>query len=634
MRRLELTLLGVLAAWGLASLALSCLDTTKVRTAPEVLPSDAQLAAACEAAAPKGPELPTPVSIQLHTHGLSNHGSASRPSSMEFDAFQAKQYGVDAIVWSEHLAVFDQSDSVVITPSEGHLDADSLHVTGLQTDASRLGAVRTGPGLVTAELSGAGLRMTTRAGTVGQPTRLQYFTQHVWSDGKARWPETLRFNRPLSSGAEVFLKYRFCGPAVDSLHFVARLSWHADAGDIEQQYQIHYVLTTKAVSESRTLEASRIVKVVRQVAPGGTVILDLLSDANLLPDGDDNTVVDLSWYLESHDSTLHCAVVQAVVLKSASPSMDENWYQSQRFADRYRERLGVLGYVGFEEWTVDQVLADGGFSLGGRAGAHMNVFVPASGPGSLFDLSGIGGRELVRKAHELCGVVSVNHPFGYALLSGDTSGLGAIQAHVTGFLLNEQAFEADLLEVGLPARSGTVDQHLLLWDRLSAGGVHTCGVGTSDTHGWRWDDPGAPLNGTYTENHNPYVTWVWLRSTSRIGLASGLRRCRAYFGNPFAFHGTMDFRVDSVGTMGQSIKARTDSASIRLAITGASGLSLWLVQGLTMPGPDVRYLRRQQVGDTAGIVRVDTRRPSFVRIEIRRPDGTPAAFSNPVWLGK
>ncbi len=62
MRRLELTLLGVLAAWGLASLALSCLDTTKVRTAPEVLPSDAQLAAACEAAAPKGPELPTPVS--------------------------------------------------------------------------------------------------------------------------------------------------------------------------------------------------------------------------------------------------------------------------------------------------------------------------------------------------------------------------------------------------------------------------------------------------------------------------------------------------------------------------------------------------------------------------------------------
>jgi len=129
----------VLAA--VASLAVSCLDVTKVRT--PVPRSDAQLATACEAAAPKGPELPTPLSISLHTHAHSNHGSASRPASMEFDAFQAKQNGVDAIVWSEHLPVFDQGDSVVITPAQGRLDPDSLNVTGLQGDATRLGAVRT-----------------------------------------------------------------------------------------------------------------------------------------------------------------------------------------------------------------------------------------------------------------------------------------------------------------------------------------------------------------------------------------------------------------------------------------------------------------------------------------------------------
>src|SRR3989454_11689812 len=67
-------------------------------------------------------------------------------------------------------------------------------------------------------------------------------------------------------------------------------------------------------------------------------------------------------------------------------------------------------------------------------------------------------------------------------------------------LFRSRAFEADLLEVGLPARSGTVDQHLLLWDRLSAGGVRQCGVGVSDTHGWRWDDPATAA---YTENYNP-----------------------------------------------------------------------------------------------------------------------------------
>jgi hypothetical protein len=633
-RGVTLTLVGVLSASVVASVALSCLDPTRLVMAPGGPPTDIELAAACEATAPKGPELPTPLSIQLHTHGHSNHGSASRPSSMEFDAFQAKQYGVDAIVWSEHLSGFDQGDSVVIIPARGQLDVDSLNVTGLQTDATRLGAVRTGSGLVAARLSGSGLEFSAQNGAVGQPTRLQYFTQHIWSDGKARWPETLRFNRPVSSGAQVRLKYRFCGPAVDSVHFVARLSWHADAGDIEQQYQIHYVLTTNAVSESRSLEAARVVKVVRRVAPAGSVTLDLLSDASFLPDGDDNTLVDLSWYVESHDSTTHCVAVQAVVLTSASPTIDANWYQSQRFADRYRERFGVLGYVGFEEWTLDQVLKDAGFAQGGRAGAHMNVFVPASDPGSLFDLWGIGGRQLVRKAHELCGVVSINHPFGFALLSADTSGLGAIQAHVTGFLLNQRAFDADLLEVGLPARSGTVDQHLLMWDKLSAGGIRACGVGASDTHGWRWDDPGAPFNGTYTENHNPYVTWLWLRSTTRVGLVSALRRCRAYFGNPFVFHGTIDFRVDSVGAMGQSITAGTDSVSIRLAITGATGLDLWVVQGLMTPGPAVRYLRRERLAVATAILWVDTRRPSFVRFEIRRPDGTPAAFSNPVWLVK
>jgi len=112
-----------------------------------------------------------------------------------------------------------------------------------------------------------GLELSARDGAASQPTRLQYFTQHIWIDGKARWPESLRFNRPVSSGAVVMLKYQFCGPAIDSLHFVARLSWHTDAGDIEQQYQIHYVLTTNAVSEGRSLEAARVVKVVRRVHP-------------------------------------------------------------------------------------------------------------------------------------------------------------------------------------------------------------------------------------------------------------------------------------------------------------------------------------------------------------------------------
>ena len=100
------------------------------------------------------------------------------------------------------------------------------------------------------------------------------------------------------------------------------------------------------------------------------------------------------------------------------------------------------------------------------------------------------------------------------------------------------------------------------------------------------------------------------------------------------FHGNIDFSVDTIGAMGQAISVRSDSVSIRFAITGATGLNLWMVQGLVTPGLDVQYLRRERVADTTAIVWVDTRRPSFVRVEVRLPDGTPAAFSNPIWLAK
>src|SRR2546428_544459 len=164
--------------------------------------------------------------------------------------------------------------------------------------------------------------------------------------------------------------------------------------------------------------------------------------------------------------------------------------------------------------------------------------------------------------------------------------------HCHRFPAESTRVRSRLARGGTTGPKWTVDQHLLLWDRLSAGGVRQCGVGVSDTHGWRWDDPATAA---YTENYNPYVTWVWLRSTSREGLVSALRRCRAYFGNPFVFHGTMDFRVDSSGAMGQLIVVRKDSVSIRLAITGATGLDLWMVQGLITPGPDVQYLRRERL---------------------------------------
>jgi len=617
----------VIGGIGLAGTLLSgsCLDSTSTTSSSIDSPSKAQ----CEARLTPAPELPSPVEFQLHTHAHSNHGSSSRPSSMQFDSYQAQREGLGGVVWSEHLGVFDQSDSVVIYPGRGTLDPDSLTVTGLRGDVTRLGAVRTPAGQAGALLDDSELVFSASGGNSTVPAQLKYQTQHIWIDGKARWPETLRFNRPISSGAAIDVTYRLCTPTSGPLHVVIRLSWHVDPDGTERQYQVHYVLQPGPYSETRTIESPGVVRVTRGVPQSSTVTLDVLRDASLLPDGDDDTIVDISWYVESNDSTVHCAAIHRVALRSQLPYIGSNWSQSLRFSERYEQRYGVRELVAFEGWVVNDVLAKAGFSVGGRAGAHMNVVLPTSDPGPLGDFLHWGGADLVARVHALCGVVAVNHPFGYALLSADSSGQLAWRSRVITFLLANHGFGADMLEVGLPDRGDALDVHLQLWDRLSAAGIHMCGVGTSDAHGWRWDDPATA---TYTENHNPYVTWVWLRGLERQDLVSALRRCRAFFGNPFAFTGSIDFSIDSGGVMGEEWRVNRDSALIVPRFSGVAGLDVWLIQVLSRPGTPLPTVRQERLADPNAPFWVSTTAPSFVRFEVRKADGTPAAFSNPVWI--
>lgn len=608
-------------------LIISCLDFSGVQ--PSV--QDARLREQCEVQAPQGAELPEPFGIQLHTHGLSNHGSSSRPASMQFGSYQAQKLGLDGIWWSDHLPYYRQHDSILIVPSDGRLDPQLLNVTGLKTDASRLGAVLTGPGTASAQLTDSELVMRASGGTPATPTRIRYFTQHVWIDGQARWPESLKFNRPVSSEAQVALTYRFCGDVVGPLHLVVRLDWHVDSLGVERQHQVHYVLTPGSGSEERTLEAPGVERISRFVPTRGTVVLDLMRDVDLLPDGDDNSIVDISWYVEASDITVHCAAVRQVVLRSAAPSFGANWFQAARFSERYQERVGVRELIGFEGWVIDPTIAGAGFGNSGLAGQHTNVYLPSPDPALAEPFLTLSGDALVHHAHELCGVATINHPYGYGFVIPDSATRLSVRARVIQFMLDHQAFGADLLEVGLPRRGDFLDGHLLLWDVMSANGIRLCGVGTSDAHGWRWDDPATA---TFTENRNPFVTWLWTRNRSRVGLVSALRRCRVFFGNPFTYRGKIDFAVIGGGVMGETLPVQRDSATLAVRIGRPAGMMVWLIQGEVQPGDSVHYLRQEALTLSQTSVRVGVARPCFVRFEVRTDAGERVAFSNPVWFAR
>ena len=137
---------------------------------------------------------------------------------------------------------------------------------------------------------------------------------------------------------------------------------------------------------------------------------------------------------------------------------------------------------------------------------------------------------------------------------------------------------------------------------------------------------------------------------SRRDLVEALRAGRAAFGDPYGFRGSLDLEVDGT-PMGGTRECPGDSATLRVSLRGAPrGAQARLVQGLLETGEDggsdvadagpaargpagVRYIARGERIDPSRPVRLDTRRASFVRVEIWR-DTRPLAFSNPVLLVK
>jgi hypothetical protein len=560
-----------------------------------------------------------PVAVQLHVHGHSHHNSPERPGSTSWHSDYAKSSGYDVLWWSDHTRLLDQQNAFVLPLGNASLDDSSL---GIRMSAGPRGRVGYLAPLVTGGSPTARLRRNALEVALTAPedsawSRFTYSPRE--SETRRRRVRGFLLARPIWSEPVIDVRAALEGSGADAHAIIlVPLAWHRIGGaSIHQSllFRLHAGEGEPVVH----VDPPRTVEVDLFLPEGkGPLAIPLLEYARLLPEGDDNTVTDLSIGVEARHGATIAATFSGVRLRSVAPGPGGIWSHLEELAARNGRAFGLAEYLGGES---------------NRTALHMNAFLPDSADvfPTLWPMPPPEGfaDSLVARVHAVGGLVSFNHMFGVGIgpVVKAEAELSRRAAAVAESLLAVRLYGADLIEVGYLQRGGAdLEHHLWVWDYLTAHGLFVPGTGVTDAHG---NEYGPSMR-------NPFITWAWSRSVSRRDLVDALRAGRAAFGDPYAFGGALDFTVDGT-PMGGTLECAADTATLRAEVRGAPERSeVRLMQGLIDSAPDhesVDYVARGTLVDASRPIVLDTRRPSFVRLEIWR--GTqPLAFSNPVILLK
>ncbi|MGQ0720591.1 MAG: FlgD immunoglobulin-like domain containing protein [Candidatus Eiseniibacteriota bacterium] len=282
---------------------------------------------------------------------------------------------------------------------------------------------------------------------------------------------------------------------------------------------------------------------------------------------------------------------------------------------------------------------------------HLNAFAPNH---ALIDYGSHVGSDSIYYAIDQVraqgGAVSLNHVFGVSIY-GDTTETPAHKAARVAAnqaqLVGNRCWGVDLLEVGYRSRGGMdLQQHFSLWDALTANGVFVTGNGVTDSHGpllfagW---GPHQPGNGNYENN---FATWLYAPVIDEAELVEAMRSGRAFFGDPYAFDGTVDLATPDGLRMGQVVLTDRPAEEVIVSASGVpADVQVRLLQMEIREDSPVPYLvptvlRDEMLAGTVSgggfsdTVSIDVTLPSYLRLELRGALGEELAFSNPLHFVK
>jgi hypothetical protein len=414
--------------------------------------------------------------------------------------------------------------------------------------------------------------------------------------------------------------------------FVVRLSLHpAQTGRPAGQYSLRYRFITGA-SRARFTEGNGLIGVVRAAMPPGGTTVTLTPEADIAALWPDMLAADHSCSLVSFVCTSpRKGVVADVNLRSVTINRPRHDAASvaaaqQRFAQTYSSRYGVTGLVSEE------------VSLGPEAIAHCNVFGAPPEWALKQDVTLANWqtyyRDWINRVHGRAGLVSWNHPLGFAE-GPELTQAEADQRRRSAFATQSahDLLGSDLLEVGYALR-GFVPfaQHLALWDTFSRRARWLTGNGVSDDHSGRdW----RPLR-------NGFLTGIWAPTLGQGDLVRALAGGRAYTYHPNHCPGLgIDTLVGGVVPMGGAAVSSRTSQTVTLALTNLpAGATVEVVRGpVDFTGQDPATTTVASIpassfganGTGNATVQVSTTSQCFIRPQVRQ-NGTLTASGNPTWL--
>jgi hypothetical protein len=333
-------------------------------------------------------------------------------------------------------------------------------------------------------------------------------------------------------------------------------------------------------------------------------------------------------------------------------SAASNGQQVSGYFDYLRFDRSISGETSFQQQTsMMEALAPQFASVGQQQGLevswqepHLNWFggqvsIPSYGNTTPKTYKRFLETTLVPQVHSAGGLVSYNHPFGYAFGGNQrpVAKQNQMLEQVASDMLPKQgspaAVGADLLEVGYVLREGVnLAHHVALWDIMSRNAVFLTGNGTSDDHYGR----------DWRQLKNDWVTSAWAPSSGQSDLLAAMTAGRVWCGSLTGYQGSLDLMVDQTCPMGSVSVSGVNQRQLTASVTGVPGYgSLQVLQGqVDYAGTHGLQSNVRVIGNYSGSQLrsgqvtqwVNTGSPSFVRTQVLDSSGTVVALSNPVWL--
>ncbi len=550
---------------------------------------------------------------------------------MESHSTEARRCGFDAIWWSDHARIFDSYDEdITIRFRRAELIDDGrtiLFSKGRARTLTRLAVERAG-NACSVSIDRARIRID--FSRLREPCSPRSVRLVLGSDrGKVH---TLDFCRPVASG----LKVSVWGDFSDlrkrhaCLRFGFDLSWHPKGQ--------HHLVLDFVSGGAGPIEVSGDTLVTGRFPIEGSenqIVIDIESLASNLPNGYDNTLSN-AWLEVATDACEPLGVLlDSLKIHSDRPGGENQYRVVEELAKRYESAFAVTEYVGVELGLFHTPLLP-----------HMNAYLPDSTRGfDGMDAWRVMPRdEWVDLIHAKGGLVSFNHPFGASLrprhIPEDSlppqapprriwrSGTRVKEDdfwRVANPILERNGLNADILEVGYLFRgSGSLEDHLRLWDLALANGINLVGDGVSDSHGGRWEPNMLP---------GDFATWIWARSKDADELLKALKHGRVAFGDPFFWNGKFAFGIEDA-LMGDTLHVEEGGTAQAWILIDPprDDIIVRLLQVEIRKGRDLSIVRDDTLQAECRKVSVKTTAPTYVRIEVYARDGTPLIFSNPVFL--